>query len=63
MSDYQTIRLDFEPKIARLTLHRPERLNALDPTMLAELIDALQRVRNRPGLSALYLQGSGRCSM
>lgn len=60
MSDYQTIRLDFEPKIARLTLHRPERLNALDPTMLAELIDALQRVRNRPGLSALYLQGSGR---
>ena len=60
MSDYQTIRLDFEPKIARLTLHRPERLNALDPTMLAELIDALQRVRNRPGLSALYLQGTGR---
>jgi enoyl-CoA hydratase/carnithine racemase len=60
MPDYQTIRLDFEPKIARLTLHRPERLNALDPTMLAELIDALQRVRNRPGLSALYLQGSGR---
>ena len=60
MSDYQTIRLEFEPQIARLTLHRPERLNALDPTLLAELIDALQRVRNRPGLSALYLQGSGR---
>ncbi|MEI7786129.1 MAG: enoyl-CoA hydratase/isomerase family protein [Betaproteobacteria bacterium] len=60
MSDYQTIRLEFEPQIARLTLHRPERLNALDPTMLADLIDALQRVRNRPGLSALYLQGSGR---
>jgi enoyl-CoA hydratase/carnithine racemase len=60
MSDYQTIRLDFEPKIARLTLHRPERLNALDPTMLAELIDALQRVRTQPGLSVLYLQGTGR---
>ncbi len=60
MSDYQTIRLDFEPKIARLTLHRPERLNALDPTMLAELIDALQRVRTHPGLSVLYLQGTGR---
>lgn len=60
MSDYQTIRLEFEPKIARLTLHRPERLNALDPTMLAELVDAVQRVRNRSGLSVLFLQGSGR---
>jgi enoyl-CoA hydratase/carnithine racemase len=58
--DYRTITLSFDDRIARLTLCRPERLNALDPAMLEELLDALQRVRQRSGLNALFLQGSGR---
>ncbi len=60
LPDYQTIGLSFEGRIARLTLRRPDKLNALDPAMLEELLDALHRVRNRPGLNALFLQGSGR---
>lgn len=60
MPDYQTIGLSFEDRIARLTLRRPDKLNALDPAMLEELLDALQRVRSRPGLNALFLHGSGR---
>ena len=39
--DYATLKLAFEGRIARLILHRPERLNALNPEMLAELLDAL----------------------
>lgn len=58
--DYQTIRLDIQGRIARLTLHRPDRLNALDPAMLDELLDALPRVAKAPSVNALFLQGSGR---
>lgn len=58
--DYQTIRLDIQGKIARLTLNRPERLNALDPAMLEELLDALPRVAKAPAVNALFLQGAGR---
>lgn len=58
--DYATIRLSVEDRIARLTLQRPEKLNALDPVMLEELLDALQRVRSNDALNALFLQGTGR---
>ena len=58
--DYRTVILAFEGRIARLTLNRPDRLNALNPEMLAELLDALDRVRARDGLNALFLQGAGR---
>lgn len=58
--DYQTLALAFKGRIARLTLNRPERLNALNPQMLEDLLDALARVRAEPGLNALFLQGSGR---
>lgn len=58
--DYATIRLSIEDRIARLTLQRPEKLNALDPVMLEELLDALHRVRTDDRLNALFLQGTGR---
>ena len=57
---YRTIVLSFEGRIARLVLNRPDKLNALDPEMLEELLDALERVRRREGLNALFLQGAGR---
>ena len=58
--DYATLTLAFEGRIARLTLNRPERLNALNPEMLSDLLDALELVRSHDGLNALFLQGSGR---
>jgi enoyl-CoA hydratase/carnithine racemase len=59
-TDYQTIQLNFEGRIARLTLNRPEKLNALDPTMLEELLDALHRTSLKEDTNALFLQGTGR---
>jgi enoyl-CoA hydratase/carnithine racemase len=60
LPDYQTITLTFDGRIARITLTRPDKLNALNPQMLEELLDALERVRSAKGLNALFLQGSGR---
>lgn len=60
MPAYRTLVLTCEGRIARVVLNRPEKLNALDPVMLEELLDALDRVRRREGLNALFLQGSGR---
>jgi|GEM_PF-1132783 len=63
-SDYKTIRLTFEGRVARITLNRPDKLNALNPQMLEELLDALRKVAAQDGgphrLSALFLQGEGR---
>jgi enoyl-CoA hydratase/carnithine racemase len=45
-SPYERIRLEIDGRLARLTLARPDKLNALDPVMLDELLDALwQRPR------------------
>lgn len=58
--DYQTIALTMEGKVATITLARPEKLNALNPQMLEELLDALARLHNAGSLNALVLTGSGR---
>jgi len=56
---YQYIRLDLEDAVARLTLNRPERLNALNTGMHGEIraaIDALEAERAR----VLVITGAGR---
>lgn len=58
--NYDTIKLSIEGKIAYLTLDRPDKLNALDPVMLEELLDALHRIRINESVSVLFLQGKGR---
>ncbi len=60
VQDYSTIRFVVDGRIARIVLDRPEKLNALDPTMLEELLEALARVRETPGLNVLFLEGAGR---
>jgi len=58
--NYTTIRLVIDGKVARLVLDRSDRLNALDPTMLEELLHALGCVAVDENLNALFLQGTGR---
>ncbi|WP_174294217.1 enoyl-CoA hydratase-related protein [Alteripontixanthobacter muriae] len=57
MADYQTIRFDIADNIARLTLNRPERLNACSLDMADEMMDALDRL---DGARVLVLTGEGR---
>lgn len=40
---YEQIRYDVADRVATITLHRPDRLNAWTPLMCEELLDALDR--------------------
>lgn len=59
-SDYSTIRLERAGPVARLTLDRPAVLNALDETMLAELLHALDRVHRDRALSLLVVRSDAK---
>lgn len=60
MNAYQTIKLDINAAgVARLTLARPDVHNALNPTMFAELSDALDRIENDVAVRAVVLSGEG----
>ena len=59
-ANYNTIRLEVQGTIARLTLTRPDKLNSLDPEMLEELLDALGTLQGHGALNAMILTGSGR---
>ncbi|MBI3199833.1 MAG: enoyl-CoA hydratase/isomerase family protein [Rhodospirillales bacterium] len=59
MADYAHIQLDRDGAIARLTLSRPERRNALTHAMMLELEHAFARVRDDPTCRVLVLRGAG----
>src|SRR5438270_10784775 len=57
---YETIHWDTADAVARLTLNRPERFNAFNATMAADLLDALERAATDESVRALLLTGAGR---
>ena len=57
---YETIILEKRDHIARLTLNRPERLNALNRKMFAEVNSALEDVAADRDMRVLVLTGAGR---
>lgn len=54
---YETIKLDIADDVATIMLNRPERLNAMPPSMADEISDALD---NLGGARALLMTGEGR---
>jgi methylglutaconyl-CoA hydratase len=56
---YETITLAGSAGVARLTLARPERHNAFDPAMLAELTDAFGALGADPAVRVVVLAGEG----
>lgn len=57
---YETILLDVKDQIATITLNRPERMNAWNPQMAAELSDALTACNRNDEVRAVVLTGAGR---
>ena len=57
---YNTIILEKKDHVARLTLNRPERLNAANEQMFSELNSALADVAGDREIRALVLTGAGR---
>jgi len=58
--DFETIRVEAEPPIGRLTLDRPERLNAIGATMMQELVEAARWFDARPEVRVVIVAGKGR---
>ncbi|RTL66265.1 MAG: enoyl-CoA hydratase/isomerase family protein [Pseudonocardiaceae bacterium] len=57
---YETISVERDGAVARITLDRPDKLNALDPVMLEELLDAVGGLGADEDVAALVLTGRGR---
>ncbi len=58
--NYQTIELILERPVAVLSLNRPNKLNAINKTMLEELDSALDEIENNEDIYAMVLRGNGR---
>lgn len=59
MSEYTQIRLDIAEGIATLTLWRPDKMNAFTRTMMAEIIDAIDRTDADDSVRAVIVTGHG----
>src|SRR5207245_4610101 len=56
----QTIRLDIDAGVARITLDRPDKLNAFADDMREQLVAALDRVAAARDVNVLVIAGAGR---
>jgi enoyl-CoA hydratase len=56
---FSTIAVEMIGPVARLTLNRPERANALNAIMLGEIGSALDEIERDAGLRALIVRGAG----
>jgi len=56
---YQTITTEVKDKIATVTLSREDRRNAISPTMISELLDALNEYDGDPNAQVIVLTGAG----
>lgn len=58
--DYEQIAVDREGAVAKITLNRPDKLNALTQIMSDELVDAFTSAADDDGIRAVLLTGAGR---
>jgi len=56
---YETLLIETDRGIAKLTINRPEKRNALDSMVRKELIEALDELRDDPELRVLIITGAG----
>lgn len=60
MTDFQQIRYDVADRVATITLHRPEQLNAFTNTMMRETIAAFDLADADDDVRAVIVTGAGR---
>jgi enoyl-CoA hydratase len=59
VSDYESILYDVDDRIARITLNRPEKRNALDFTLRREVVEALKRAEENDDVTLVLIDGAG----
>jgi len=57
---YKTIELKKEGRLARLTLNRPESMNAMDDVMMKELGDVFEALKSDETVQVVLVNGAGR---
>ena len=57
--EFTTLKVEERDRIAVVTVNRPEKLNALDATVIAELTSAFEGIRDRKEIGAVILTGAG----
>src|SRR5689334_4257192 len=57
---YETVTVERGDRVATVTLDRPDALNALNSTLVRELVDALETLDADTGIGAIVLTGSER---
>ncbi|GAB4479060.1 MAG: enoyl-CoA hydratase [Anaerolineales bacterium] len=60
MSEYQTIVCEKRDRVGIVKLNRPQALNALNATLLRELMDALEAFDSEPEVGAMVITGNDR---
>jgi enoyl-CoA hydratase/carnithine racemase len=60
LSAYSTVLIERQDAIEILTLNRPDALNAIDATMVDELLDYFRNLHARPEIRVVLLRGAGR---
>ncbi|MGH2692200.1 MAG: enoyl-CoA hydratase-related protein [Actinomycetota bacterium] len=58
--NYEQIAVDRDGSVAKITLNRPDKLNALTQVMSDELVDAFTKAREDDSVRAVLLTGAGR---
>ena len=59
MSAYETVKIEREGGIAWVILNRPEKRNAMNPTMHYEMLDVLDELQFDDDVRILVLTGEG----
>jgi len=57
---YEMIKYEVDEQILTITLNRPDKLNAFNPQMQGELIDAFDAADKDDGIRAIIITGAGR---
>lgn len=60
MAESSLVIFEKRGRVARITLNRPEKLNALNAELLEKLVASLDQARDDDGIRAVVLTGSGR---
>ena len=56
---YSSLLYEKSQGVATLTLNRPDKSNAFDDTLIAEMIDALKAIERDAGVRAVVITGAG----
>ena len=59
MTAYQHLIYDVDDRVAKITLNRPERMNALNLALCAEIVAAIQQADADPGVRVVLVTGAG----